>query len=142
MSMVKEFREFALKGNVMDLAVGVIIGAAFGKIVDSMVNDLLMPIVGKFTGGLDFSNLFITLKEAPAGTAETLAAMKAANVPVFAYGNFLSILVNFLILAFVIFQMVKMMNRMKREAPAAPAAPPAPGEEIVLLREIRDTLRR
>lgn len=142
MSMAKEFKEFALKGNVMDLAVGVIIGAAFGKIVDSMVTDLIMPIVGKFTGGLDFSNMFLPLKEVPAGTAETLAAMKAANVPVFAYGNFLSILANFVILAFVIFQMVKMMNRMKREAPAAPPAPAAPAEDIVLLREIRDALRR
>ena len=142
MSMAKEFKEFALKGNVMDLAVGVIIGAAFGKIVDSIVNDLIMPIVGKFTGGLDFSNMFIPLKDVPTGTAETLAAMKAANVPVFAYGNFLSILVNFLILAFIIFQMVKMMNRMKKEAPTAPAAPPAPAEDIILLREIRDALRR
>ena len=142
MSMAKEFKEFALKGNVMDLAVGVIIGAAFGKIVDSVVNDLIMPVVGKFTGGLDFSNLFIALKEVPAGTAETLAGMKAANVPVFAYGSFLSILVNFLILAFIIFQMVKMMNRMKKEAPAAPAVPPAPAEDIVLLREIRDAVRR
>ena len=142
MSMSSEFKEFALKGNVMDLAVGVIIGAAFGKIVDSVVNDLIMPIIGRFTGGLDFSNMFITLKEAPAGTAGTLAAMKAANVPVFAYGNFLTILVNFLILAFIIFQMVKMMNRMKREAPAAPAAPAPTPEDIVLLREIRDAVRR
>jgi large conductance mechanosensitive channel len=142
MSMSSEFKEFALKGNVMDLAVGVIIGAAFGKIVDSMVNDLIMPIVGKFTGGLDFSNMFIPLKEVPAGTAATLAAMKEANVPVFAYGNFLSIVVNFLILAFVIFQMVKMMNRMKKEAPPAPAVPAPPAEDIVLLREIRDAVRR
>ena len=142
MSMSSEFKEFALKGNVMDLAVGVIIGAAFGKIVDSVVNDLIMPIIGRFTGGLDFSNMFITLKEAPAGTAETLAAMKAANVPVFAYGNFLTILVNFLILAFIIFQMVKMMNRLKRQATAAPAAPAATPEDIVLLREIRDAVRR
>jgi large conductance mechanosensitive channel len=126
----------------MDLAVGVIIGAAFGKIVDSAVNDLIMPVIGRFTGGLDFSNMFIALKEAPAGTAETLAAMKAANVPVFAYGNFLTILVNFLILAFIIFQMVKMMNRMKREAPAAPPAPAVTPEDIVLLREIRDAVRR
>jgi large conductance mechanosensitive channel len=140
MSMSSEFKEFALKGNVMDLAVGVIIGAAFGKIVDSMVNDLIMPIIGKFTGGLDFSNMFIALKDVPAGTAETLAGMKAANVPVFAYGNFLSIVVNFLILAFVIFQMVKMMNRMKRAEPAAP--PPATPEDIVLLREIRDAVRK
>jgi large conductance mechanosensitive channel len=142
MSMSSEFKEFALKGNVMDLAVGVIIGGAFGKIVDSMVNDLIMPVVGKFTGGLDFSNMFITLKDAPAGTPETLAAMKTAGVPVFAWGNFVTILINFIILAFIIFQMVKMMNRMKKEAPAAPAAPAAPPEDVVLLREIRDSLRR
>jgi large conductance mechanosensitive channel len=140
--MSQEFREFALKGNVMDLAVGVIIGGAFGKIVDSVVNDLIMPVVGKFTGGLDFSNMFVTLGDVPAGTPHTLAGMKAANVPVFAWGNFVTVLINFLILAFIIFQMVKMMNRMKREAPAAPAAPAAPPEDIVLLREIRDAVRR
>lgn len=140
MGMVKEFKEFALKGNVMDLAVGVIIGAAFGKIVTSLVDDIIMPVVGRVTGGLDFSNLFLPLAEVPAGTAPSLAAVREAGVPVLAWGNFVSILINFLILAFVIFQMVKMMNRLKREQPApAPAAPP---EDVVLLREIRDALRR
>ncbi len=140
MGMVKEFKEFALKGNVMDLAVGVIIGAAFGKIVTSLVDDIIMPVVGRVTGGLDFSNLFLPLAEVPAGTAPSLAAVREAGVPVLAWGNFVSILINFLILAFVIFQMVKVMNRLKREQPApAPAAPP---EDVVLLREIRDALRR
>jgi len=140
MGMVKEFKEFALKGNVMDLAVGVIIGAAFGKIVTSLVDDIIMPVVGRVTGGLDFSNLYLPLAEVPAGTAPSLAAVREAGVPVLAWGNFVSILINFLILAFVIFQMVKVMNRLKREQPApAPAAPP---EDVVLLREIRDALRR
>src|SRR5690606_29144946 len=98
--MLKEFREFAIKGNVMDLAVGVIIGAAFGKIVDSVVNDLVMPIVGRFTGGLDFSNYFVALKDIPPGVPHNLAAVKAAGVPVFAYGNFITVGLNFLILAF------------------------------------------
>ena len=140
MGMVKEFKEFALKGNVMDLAVGVIIGAAFGKIVTSLVDDIIMPVVGRVTGGLDFSNLFLPLAEVPAGTAPSLAAVREAGVPVLAWGNFVSILINFLILACVIFQMVTGMNRLKREQPApAPAAPP---EDVVLLREIRDALRR
>ncbi len=138
MGLVTEFKEFALKGNVMDLAVGVIIGAAFGKIVDSVVNDLIMPVVGRLTGGFDFSNLYIPLREVPAGVPATLDAMKKAGIPVFAYGNFLTVLLNFLILAFIIFQMVKFMNRLKNQAPAAPPAPP---EDVVLLREIRDALR-
>ena len=142
MAMMKEFKEFAVKGNVMDLAVGVIIGAAFGKIVDSAVNDLIMPLVGKVFGGADFSNYFLPLKDVPAGTAQTLAGMKAAGVPVFAYGNFITVAFNFLILAFIVFQMVKAMNRMK-DAPAPVAAtPPPPSDEVVLLREIRDSLRR
>ncbi|HEX3926952.1 MAG TPA: large conductance mechanosensitive channel protein MscL [Gemmatimonadales bacterium] len=140
MSMVQEFKQFALKGNVMDLAVGVIIGGAFGKIVDSIVNDLVMPVAGRALGGLDFSNYFLPLADVPAGTAHTLGAMKAAGVPVLAYGNFLTILLNFLILAFIIFQMVKMMNRLHREPAPAPAAPPPPSEEVVLLRQIRDYL--
>jgi len=142
MSMLREFKEFAVKGNVMDLAVGVIIGAAFGKIVDSAVNDLIMPLVGKAVGGLDFSNFFVPLSSVPPGTEHTLAAMKAAGVPVFAYGNFITVSINFLILAFIIFQMVKMMNRLRREPPPAPAAPPPPSDEVVLLREIRDAVRR
>lgn len=140
MSFVTEFKEFAVKGNAIDLAVGVIIGAAFGKIVDSIVNDLIMPVVGAIFGGLDFSNLFITLAEVPAGTAMTLAELKKAGVPVFAYGNFITILLNFLILALIIFVMVRQINRLKKETP--PAAPAAPPEDIVLLREIRDSLKR
>ena len=141
MGMMSEFKEFALKGNVMDLAVGVIIGCAFGKIVDSLVGDVIMPIVGKIFGGLDFSNHFIPL----AGqTATTLAEAKKAGA-VLAYGSFITILLNFIILAFIIFSMVKTMNRLKREEPAAvePPAPPAPpAEDIVLLREIRDALAK
>jgi large conductance mechanosensitive channel len=142
MSMMKEFREFALKGNVMDLAVGVIIGAAFGKIVTSMVDDVIMPVVGKFTGGLDFANYYLPLAEVPAGTEPTLAAVREAGVPVIAWGNFLTVVINFVIMAFVIFQMVKMMNRMKRQQEAAPATPAATPEDIMLLREIRDAVRR
>ena len=137
--MFKEFKEFALKGNVMDLAVGVIIGAAFGRIVTSVVDDLVMPIVGLFTGGIDFGNMYYALKPIPAGTETTLAAVKEAGVPVIAYGNFLSVLLNFVILAFIIYQMVRMMNRLKREAPPTPAATP---EDVLLLRDIRDALRR
>ncbi|OYU45307.1 MAG: large-conductance mechanosensitive channel protein [Burkholderiales bacterium PBB4] len=143
MSIVSEFKEFALKGNVMDLAVGVIIGGAFGKIVDSVVADLIMPIVGAVVGNLDFSNMFIVLGKVPAGTALVLADLKKAGVPVLAYGNFITIAVNFIILAFIIFMMVKQMNRLKREAPApAPAAPAPTPEDILLLREIRDNLKR
>jgi large conductance mechanosensitive channel len=142
MSMVQEFKQFAMKGNVVDLAVGVIIGGAFGKIVSSLVEDVIMPLVGKLIGNLDFSNLFIVLGTVPEGTAMTLAELKKAGVPVLAYGNFLTILLNFLILAFVIFMMVKQINRLKREEPA-PAAEPAPTpEDIVLLREIRDNLKQ
>lgn len=140
--MLKEFKEFAIRGNVMDLAVGVIIGAAFSKIVDSVVNDLVMPIVGRFTGGLDFSNYFIALQDIPEGVPRTLAALKEAGVPVFAYGNFITVGLNFLILAFIIFLMVRWINKLKREAPPAEQTPPAPPEEVVLLREIRDSLRK
>ncbi len=142
MSIIKEFKEFAVKGNVMDLAVGVIIGAAFGKIVDSVVNDLIMPIIGRVTGGLDFSGYFIALKEIPAGTPMTLDAVKKAGVPVFAYGNFITVVLYFVILAWIIFMMVKWINKLKREAPAAPAAPAEPPEEVKLLREIRDSLKK
>jgi large conductance mechanosensitive channel len=137
--MLKEFREFALKGSVMDLAVGVIIGAAFGKIVDSIVNDLIMPLVGRAVGGLDFSNYFIALKDVPPGVPMTLAELKKAGIPVFAYGNFITISLNFVILAFIIFLMVKWINKIKREAPPTPAATP---EDVMLLREIRDSLKR
>ena len=140
MSFVSEFKEFAVKGNAMDLAVGVIIGAAFGKIVDSIVNDLIMPVVGAVFGGFDFSNMFIALATVPEGVAMTLAEVKKAGVPVLAYGNFLTILINFLILAVIVFIIVKQLNRMKKEAP--PAAPAATPEDVVLLREIRDSLKR
>ena len=139
MSFMSEFKEFAVKGNAMDLAVGVIIGAAFGKIVESIVNDLIMPIVGAIFGGFDFSNLFVALGTVPEGVAMTLAEVKKAGVPVFAYGNFLTILLNFLILAFIVFILVKQINRLKKQAP--PAAPAAPPEDVVLLREIRDSLK-
>ncbi|MET0207835.1 MAG: large conductance mechanosensitive channel protein MscL [Burkholderiaceae bacterium] len=144
MSFMSEFREFAVKGNVMDLAVGVIIGAAFGKIVDSVVKDLIMPLIGKVVGGLDFSNYFIALSDPPAGYTGPLTyeALTKAGVPLFAYGNFLTVLVNFIILAFIIFIMVKQVNRLKRDTPAAPAEPAATPEDIQLLREIRDALRR
>ena len=136
MSFSSEFKDFAMKGSVVDLAVGVIIGGAFGKIVDSLVSDLIMPIVGKIFGGLDFSNYFIAL----AGqTATNLVDAKKAGA-VFAYGNFITIAINFIILAVIIFMMIKQVNRMKKEAPGAPPAPPA--EDVLLLREIRDSLRK
>ena len=136
MGFMTEFKEFAAKGNVIDLAVGVIIGGAFGKIVGSLVDDIIMPLVSRVFGGLDFSNYFIPL----AGqTAETLAEAKKAGA-VFAYGNFITVALNFLILAFIIFVMVKQINRLKRDTPAP--APVAPPEEVMLLREIRDTLRK
>jgi len=143
MGMMQEFREFAVKGNVIDLAVGVIIGGAFGKIVDSVVGDLIMPVVGLVFGKLDFSSLFVVLGQVPAGTAMTLDAMKKAGVPVFAYGSFITVAVNFAILAFIIFMMVKQINRLKRSEPAAPApvAQPPP-EDVLLLREIRDSLKK
>ncbi|MBS0451161.1 MAG: large conductance mechanosensitive channel protein MscL [Proteobacteria bacterium] len=142
MSFISEFREFAVKGNVVDLAVGVIIGGAFGKIVDSLVADVIMPIVGLIFGKLDFSNLYIVLGHVPAGVANTLADLKKAGVPVLAYGSFITVAVNFVILAFVIFVMVKQINRLRNSAPPAPAAPPPTPEDVVLLREIRDSLKR
>ena len=135
MSFASEFKEFALKGNVVDLAVGVIIGGAFGKIVDSVIGDLIMPIVGLIFGGVDFSNRFIPL----AGqTATTLIEAKKAGA-VFAYGNVITIAINFIILAFIIFMMIKQMNRMKRAEPAAPVVVP---DDVALLREIRDSLKK
>jgi large conductance mechanosensitive channel len=142
MSFASEFKEFAMKGNVVDLAVGVIIGAAFGKIVDSIVKDLIMPVVGKIFGGLDFSSYFIQLGAAPSDFKGpmTYEALTKAGVPLFAYGNFITVAINFIILAFIIFMMVKQVNRMKKAEPPAP--PPATPEETVLLREIRDALKR
>ena len=142
MGMMQEFREFAVKGNVIDLAVGVIIGGAFGKIVDSVVGDLIMPVVGAIFGKVDFSNLFVVLGSVPAGTSMTLDALKKAGVPVLAYGNFITVAVNFVILAFIIFLMVKQINRMKRETPPALAVPITAAEDVLLLREIRDSLRK
>ena len=140
MSFASEFKQFALKGNVMDLAVGVIIGAAFGKIVDSAVNDLVMPVVGRVLGNIDFSNFFIALGTVPAGVPQTLEAVRKAGVPVLAWGNFVTVALNFAILAFIIFVMVKQINRIKREEPPPP--PPATPEDVQLLREIRDSLRK
>jgi large conductance mechanosensitive channel len=138
MTIAAEFRAFALKGNVMDLAVGIIIGAAFGKIVDSLVADMIMPLISMFFGGLDFSNYFVPL----AGqTAKTLAEAKKAGA-VLAYGNFITVALNFVILAFVIFLMIKMINRLRRPAPIPAPAPAVPTEDIVLLREIRNALLR
>ena len=139
MSIAKEFKEFALKGNVVDLAVGVIIGSAFGKIVDSIVGDLIMPLVSRIFGGLDFSNYYIGLAGQAAGL--TLVEAKKAGA-VLAYGNFITVAINFIILAFIIFLMVKQMNRMNRAESASDAAPAATPEDVVLLREIRDSLRK
>ena len=141
MGLASEFKEFAAKGNVVDLAVGVIIGAAFGKIVDSLVKDIIMPIVGRIFGGLDFSNYFITLGSPPPGYSGpmTYEALTKAGVPLFAWGNFVTVVINFLILAFIIFMMVRAINKMRRAEPPPPAAPP---EDVVLLREIRDALKR
>ena len=139
MSWAKDFREFAVKGSVVDLAVGVIIGAAFGKIVESLVNDIIMPVIGRLIGGVDFTNMFFALAPIPANLPMTLEAMKKAGVPVIAYGNFANIVLNFVILAFVVFLMVKQINRVRREPPPAPSA--APPEDVQLLREIRDQLR-
>jgi large conductance mechanosensitive channel len=138
-SFILEFKEFASRGNVIDLAVGVIIGVAFGKIVDSAVNDLIMPVVAGLLGKADFSGLFIPLANPPA-VPPTLEAFKRAGVPVIAYGNFLNIVLNFLILAFVVFVMVRQINRLRSRG--TPAQPPAPPEEVVLLREIRDAVKR
>lgn len=145
MSMLKEFRDFAVKGNVMDLAVGVIIGAAFGKIVESVVRDLIMPIVGRIAGGLDFSNYFILLGEIPKNYTGPLTyeALNKAGVPVLAYGNFITVLINFIILAFIVFQLARVVNKTKNKIMAEQAmAPAVPAEDILLLREIRDSLKK
>jgi large conductance mechanosensitive channel len=139
MSMMQEFKAFAMKGNVVDLAVAVVIGAAFGKIVDSIVQDLIMPLVSKFISGLDFANYYIPLNHQ--GTQLSLVEAKKLGA-VFAYGSFLTILINFLILAFIIFQMVRILQKAKRAEPTAPAEPAPTPEEIQLLREIRDSLKK
>jgi len=142
MSVLKEFREFAVKGNVIDLAVGVIIGAAFGKIVDSMVKDVIMPLISLVIGKIDFSSMFIVLGSIPEGVQRTLPDLAKAGVPVLAWGSFVTVLVNFVILAWVIFLMVRQINRLRRtSAEPAAAEPAAPAEDIVLLREIRDSLQ-
>lgn len=142
MSVMQEFKEFAIKGNVIDLAVGIIIGAAFGKIVDSVVRDLIMPVIGAVVGKLEFSNLFLVLGEVPLGVASTLDGLKKAGIPVLAYGNFITVAVNFTILAFIIFFMVKQINRLKKAQVQAPVLAAVTPEDVVLLREIRDSLKR
>ncbi|WP_321893010.1 large conductance mechanosensitive channel protein MscL [Paraburkholderia tropica] len=144
MSIIQEFKEFAVKGNVMDLAVGVIIGGAFSTIVNSVVKDLIMPVVGVATGGLDFSNLFIRLGHIPStfkGNPDSYKDLQAAGVAVFGYGSFITALINFIILAFIIFMMVKFVNKLRKSEVAAPVAPAATPEDVLLLRDIRDTLK-
>ena len=138
MGFIKEFKEFAVKGNVMDMAVGVIIGGAFGKIVSSLVNDVLMPLIGKLTGGVSFTDLFINLGD---GNYSTLAAAQEAGAAVLAYGQFIQNIIDFIIIAFCIFLMIKGMNKLKKEKPAEPEAPKGPTQEE-LLAEIRDLLKK
>ena len=139
MKILSEFKEFALKGNVVDLAVGVIIGVAFGKIVDSLVGDIIMPVIGRILGVLDFSHFFIKLAAGPPGIPQTLVELKKAGVPVLAYGNFITIALNFIILAVVIFLMVKQINKLKKNSPTP--LPVTPPEEVQLLIQIRDLLK-
>jgi large conductance mechanosensitive channel len=139
MSMIKEFKEFAVKGNMIDLAVAVIIGGAFGKIVDSLVKDVVMPVVGLLLGGVDFRSLFINLGK---GTYASLAEAEKAGAAILKYGAFIQTLVDFLIIAWIVFIAIKAINKMKREEPAAPAVPPEPPEDVLLLREIRDAVKK
>ncbi|WP_436872718.1 large conductance mechanosensitive channel protein MscL [Acinetobacter haemolyticus] len=142
MSIIQEFKEFAVKGNVMDLAIGVIIGGAFGKIIDSMVKDLLMPIISWILGGeVDYTNWFVVLGDNP-NSINNLAAAQEAGLNVFAYGNFITVLINFLLLAWVVFLLVKVMNRLRKQEEAAPAEPAPTPEDVQLLREIRDELKK
>lgn len=138
MKLLDEFKAFAMRGNVLDMAVGVIIGGAFGKIVTSLVNDIFMPIIGLATGGMDFTNLFFALD---GNRYETLAAAKEAGASVFAYGQFIQNIVDFLLVALCVFMVIKAVNRFKKKEEAAPAAPPAPSKEETLLTEIRDILK-
>ena len=140
-NIMKEFRAFAVKGNVIDLAVGVIIGGAFGKIVDSLVNDIVMPLISTLLGGrIDFTNLFIVLGSVPDNVPRTFDALKKAGIPIFAYGNYITISINFILLAFVIFQLVKIVNKIRLQDEGPKPTPPTP-EDILLLREIRDSLK-
>ncbi|MDA0330267.1 MAG: large-conductance mechanosensitive channel protein MscL [Gemmatimonadetes bacterium] len=141
--MLKEFKEFAVKGNMLDMAVGIIIGAAFGTIIQSLVKDILMPPIGMLLGGVDFSDLFLTLQEgsAAAGPYATLAAAKEAGAVTINFGVFANALISFLIVSFSVFMVVRAFNRLKKEEAAAPAAPPAPSAQEVLLGEIRDLLK-
>ncbi len=139
MSMMKEFKEFAVKGNAIDMAVGIIVGGAFGKIVSSLVNDVIMPPIGQLLGGVDFSGLFHALGGA---SYETLAAAEEAGAAVIKYGSFIQTVIDFVIVAFVIFMMVRAMNNMRKKEEAAPAAPPEPSDEVKLLTDIRDSLAK
>lgn len=138
MSFIKEFKTFAMRGNMIDMAVGIIIGGAFGKIVTSLVNDVMMPPLGKLLGNMDFSNFFLTLGE---GEYTTLQAAKDAGVPVLAFGSFANEFINFIIMAFAVFLLIKAINTMKKKEEAAPTLPPAPSNEEKLLAEIRDVLK-
>ena len=141
--MLKEFKEFAMRGNVVDMAVGIIIGAAFGKIVDSLVKDLIMSPIGLLLGKVDFSNLFVVLREgASAGPYISVEAAQKAGAVTFNYGMFINTLISFLIVAFAVFMLIRAVNRLKRTEDAKPAVPVAPPEEVVLLREIRDALKK
>lgn len=146
MGMIKEFKEFAVKGNAFDMAVGVIIGGAFGTIVTSIIDDLVMPIVAAIVGKPDFSSIFFAMGEGagniPAGATLEAAREAAPNAAIFAYGNFITVAINFILLALVVFMLVKMLNNMKRKQAEAPEAPPAPSNEEVLLTEIRDLLKQ
>lgn len=139
MSMLKEFKEFAVKGNAIDMAVGIIIGGAFGKIVSSLVKDIIMPPIGKLMGNVDFSQLFVNLSDK---TYETLAAAQKAGAPTLNYGNFIQVTIDFIIIAFSIFMVIKGINSMKKKAEEKPAEPPKPSEEVLLLQEIRDALKQ
>ena len=139
MSMASEFKEFALKGNVMDMAVGIIIGGAFGKIISSLVNDVLMPVIGKFVGGIDFAGLFFSLD---GNSYDSLAAAEEAGAAVMKYGAFIQSAIDFVIIAFVIFMMIKAMNNMRKKEEEAPAEAPEPSDEVKLLTEIRDSLAK
>lgn len=141
MSMVQEFKQFAMKGNVMDMAIGIIIGGAFGKIVSSLVTDVMMPPIGKLMGGVDFSNLFVALDSAK-GPFKTLAEAKAAGVATINYGLFINTIIDFVIVAFAIFLMMKGMNAMRRKEEAKPVPPAEPAADVKLLTEIRDLLKK